>query len=174
MFSLSKTRRKRPVPKEWAVADSISAYTPKTTSQAFFPGGSVLAVHEDGERVLTAGSDGSCGVVSLSENTLLLALKPGKGSATSGIWAQDRTVIATSTGSVKVFEQDRETHSFSNHNGRANAVALHPNGTILASVGEDQSYALYDLESDSVLARVYTNSGMFGHAREILHVLTIT
>jgi pre-mRNA-processing factor 19 len=41
--SLSKTRRKRPVPEDWATPESISNYTTTSTSEPLFPGGSVLA-----------------------------------------------------------------------------------------------------------------------------------
>ncbi len=158
--TLSKTRRKRPVPEEWATAESLSTYGAKITSQPFFPGGTVLAVHEAGDSALVAGNNGAAGVISLSEDALLHPLKVGKGSATSGLWARDRAVIATSSGSIKVFEKDQEVFSFAAHAGSANAIALHPSGTILGSVGEDRSYALYDLESGKVLNHVHSNSGM--------------
>ncbi|KAJ9613556.1 hypothetical protein H2200_003498 [Cladophialophora chaetospira] len=158
--TLSKTRRKRPVPEEWATSESIATYTPKLTSEPYFPGGTVLAVHEGGDSVLVTGTNGVAGVVSLSENRLLHSLKVGKGYVTSGIWARDRAIIATSTGSIKVFEEDQEVGSFAAHAGSANAVALHPSGTILGSVGEDRSYALYDLESGNVLNRVFSDSAL--------------
>jgi len=120
----------------------------------------VIEVHESGATALVAGNDGAAGVVSLSENILLHPLNIGKGSATDGLWIHDRAVVASSTGSVKVFEKDQELSSFSVHAGRANAVALHPSGTILASVGEDRTYALYDLESSTVLAQVHSNSAL--------------
>jgi pre-mRNA-processing factor 19 len=99
------------------------------------------------------------GLVSLNEdNAIAYNLNIGKGHATSAVWAQDRAVIATSTGSVKVFEKDQEISSFSAHAGKANAIALHPSGSIAASVGDDKSYALYDLSSGQVLSHVHTNS----------------
>ncbi|KIY04004.1 uncharacterized protein Z520_00696 [Fonsecaea multimorphosa CBS 102226] len=156
--SLSKTRRKRPVPEEWATSDSISAYTSRSTSKPLFPGGRVLAVHEKGDLVLVAGT--KAGVYSLSENTVSYTLDFNQGEATNGLWAHDRAVVATSAGAVKVFEGDREVSSFSIHAGPANGVALHPSGTILASVGEDKTYILYDLESSRVLTQVPSNSGL--------------
>ncbi|OAG37306.1 hypothetical protein AYO21_08491 [Fonsecaea monophora] len=156
--SLSKTRRKRPVPEEWATSDSISTYTSRSTSKPLFPGGRVLAVHETGALALAAGS--KAGVYSLSEDTLSYPLDFGEGEATSGLWAHDRAVVATSAGAVKVFEGQQEVSSFSVHAGRTNAVALHPSGTILASVGEDRTYILYDLESSRVLTQVSSNSSL--------------
>lgn len=151
------------MPEEWATADSVSNYAPTSISQPFFPGGTVLSVHQNGEIALVAGSQGAGGVVSLSDNSLLHPLSLGKGAATGGLWAHDRAVVATSTGAVKVFEKDQEVASFTIHAGKANAVALHPSGSILASVGDDKSYALYDLESGKVITQVQSNSGMFVH-----------
>ncbi|KAK7906174.1 hypothetical protein LTR67_000900 [Exophiala xenobiotica] len=157
---LSKTRRKRPVPEEWATAESISAYVPLSSSEALYPGGTVLALHESGDLALVGGRDATAGVFSLSQNRLLQPLKGGQGSITSGVWAQDKAVIATSTGVVKVFEAEKEVSSFSAHGGRVNAVALHASSTILASVGDDKTYALYDLESNQLLTQVQTDSAL--------------
>jgi pre-mRNA-processing factor 19 len=106
-----------------------------------------------------AGSASDAGVVSLSQNKLLQTLSGGQGSVTSGVWAQDNVVIATSTGLVKVFEAEREVSSFSDHAGSVNGVALHPSGTIVASVGDDKTYILYDLETFNKLTQVQTSSG---------------
>jgi len=157
--ALMKTRRKRPVPEDWATADSISSYTPGVVSEQLYPGGTVLAVHESGDVVLVGGSDGAAGIYSLSERQLLSPLKAGPGSVTSGVWAGPRMIVSTSAGAVKVFESGQEVASFSVHAGSANAVALHPSGSILASVGEDKSYILYDLESNKVLTQVQSDSG---------------
>lgn len=160
IHSLSKTRRKRPVPEEWATADSISSYDVKASSKPLFPGGAALAVHAAGDLVLASGSDGSVGIFSLSDNSIVQPLSAGSGSVTSGLWAQDKAAIATSSGSVRVFESGQEIASFSVHAGSATAVALHPSGTILASASEDKSYVLYDLESSQVLTQVQSDSGM--------------
>lgn len=157
--ALMKTRRKRPVPEEWATPEAISSYAPVVASQPFYPGGSVLAVHEAGDHVLVGGSDGGAGIYSMSENKLLSPLKAGPGAVTHGVWAGSRAIVSTSAGAVKVFQEGQEVASFSVHAGSANAVALHPSGSILASVGEDKSYILYDLESSKVLTQVSTESG---------------
>lgn len=95
---------------------------------------------------------------SFSKNKSSHVLKGGQGSATGGLWAQDKAVVSYSNGSIKVFEAEQEISSFSVHAGSANAVALHPGGSILASVGEDKTYVLYDLESDQVLTQVQADS----------------
>ncbi|KAG9791484.1 cell cycle control protein, partial [Aureobasidium melanogenum] len=158
--SLSKTRRKRPVPDDWASSEEISSYNTTTTSETPYPGGTVLSVHSAGDLVLVAGDGSTAGVLSLSENRIVQTLEGGQGSVTSGLWAQDKAVIALSTGAVKIFAEGQETSSFSVHAGSATSVALHPSGSILASVGEDKTYVLYDLDSAQVLSQVQSNSAL--------------
>jgi pre-mRNA-processing factor 19 len=154
---LSKTRRKRPVPEEWANSEEISRYTATSTSEPLYPGGNTLAVHDD--LALVGGADGIAGVYSVSNNKVVQALKGGGGAITDGLWAGSKAVISTASGKVKVFEAQQEIASFSVHAGEAAALALHPSSDVLASVGIDKSYVLYDLEANQVLTQVYSNSG---------------
>ncbi|EXJ84076.1 pre-mRNA-processing factor 19 [Capronia epimyces CBS 606.96] len=160
--SLSRTRRKRPVPEDWASSDEILSYVPTSTSETPYSGGTVLSVHKAGNLVLVAGNGSTAGVLSLSEDRIVQSLDGGKGSVNSGLWAEDKAIIALSTGQVKGFLASKEIFSFSAHAGSATAVALHPSGSILASVGEDKSYILYDLDSKTPtqLTQVQTNSGL--------------
>lgn len=158
--SLMKTRRKRPVPEDWATPEAISSYAPKSSSEPLYPGGKIFAVHESGDAALVGGSDGSASIYSLSENKPLLSLSTGSGTATAGTWAGRKVVLATSSGAVVVFEDHQQVASFAVHAGSVNAVATHPSGSILASVGEDKTYILYDLESNKVLTQIQSDSGM--------------
>ncbi|KAI1608207.1 pre-mRNA-processing factor 19 [Exophiala viscosa] len=159
--SLSRTRRKRPVPEDWATPDAISAYTAQSTSEPLYPGGTLLAVHDSSDLALVAGNGAKAGVYSLSNNQLLRALDGETGSITSGLWAQDKAVIATSSGVVKVFGADEsDTSSFSVHAGSVNGVTLHASGSIVASVGEDKTYVLYDLQTMQTLTQVQTDSAL--------------
>ncbi|KIV87844.1 hypothetical protein PV11_03362 [Exophiala sideris] len=159
--SLSRTRRKRPVPEDWATPDAISAYTAQSTSEPLYPGGTLLAVHDSSDLALVAGNGAKAGVFSLSNNQLLRALDGETGSITSGLWAQDKAVIATSSGVVKVFGADEtDTSSFSVHAGSVNAVTLHASGSIMASVGDDKTYVLYDFQSMQTLTQVQTDSAL--------------
>lgn len=49
--------------------------------------------------------------------------------------------------------------SFGTHAGEVSALALHPSGDVVASVGVDKSYVLYDLTTSAVGTQVYSNSG---------------
>ena len=157
---LSKTRRKRPVPEDWATTDDISSFTPKQTSEPLYPGGQSLSVNEPGDLALVGGLDDIAGVYSLTHQRVVQALKGGGGPITDAKWAGSRAVVATQSGRIKIFEGPDEVASFTSHAGGTMEIALHPSGDILASVGDDKSYVLYDLESLSTITQVYTDSGM--------------
>jgi hypothetical protein len=100
----------------------------------------------------------------MPENRVLHALKGGGGSITGGVWAGSRAVISTSAGRVKMFEGQEEVASFGAHAGDVTAIGLHPSGDIVASVGVDKSYVLYDLASSAIATQVYSNAGTLSTA----------
>lgn len=126
-------------------------------SEALYPGATSLAVDEAGELVITGGSDGTAGVYSVSTAKVVESFK-ASGAVTDAVWYGDLPVISTSTGAVKVLGADETT--FTSHAGVTNALALHPCGEILASVGVDKSFVFYDLVARKAVSQVYTNSGM--------------
>lgn len=81
------------------------------------------------------------------------------GSVTGATWAGEKAVIASATGTVKVFENGSEVASFNVHAGEVTAVAVHATGDIVASVGVDKSYVLYDLTTNTVASQIFTNTG---------------
>ncbi|KAJ5966166.1 hypothetical protein N7481_012880 [Penicillium waksmanii] len=157
--ALSKTRRKRPIPDNWATSDGISAYKPTEASEPLYPGGRVLAVNPTGELALVGGADGVVGVYSIAQKNVLQTLK-ADGPVTGGTWAGDKAVVASSTGSVKVFENGSEVASFASHAGEVTAIDVHPTGDIIASVGVDKSYVLYDLSTNSVITQIFTDAAL--------------
>ena len=90
------------------------------------------------------------------------------GPVTDAIWAGDKAVVASSTGSVKVFENGNEVADFSSHAGAATALAQHPTGDIVASVGADKSYVLYDLTTNSVITQIFSDACEYITANVIL------
>ena len=96
---------------------------------------------------------------SLSENNVVREFDMGSGTITDAVWAGDRAIFATSVGIVKMFDQGSEAASFSGHAGRVTALALHPSGDILASVGVDKSYIFYDLTGSTQALQIATDSG---------------
>jgi len=157
---LSKTRRKRPVPEDWATAEDISSYAPLESSEPLYPGGKSLAIDESGDLALLGGSDGIVGVYSLSQKKVLQALKGSGGAITDAAWAGSKAVVATSNGSVKIFEGGADVAAFAVHAGEATAVAVHPSGEIVASVGADKSYVLYDLSSSAMVTQIFSDSSL--------------
>lgn len=158
--SLSKTRRKRPVPEGWATAEAISAYQPTETSKPLYPGSKVLSVNSSGELALVGGTDGVVGVYSLTQKSVTHTLQ-ADGPVTDAVWASEKPVLASSTGSVKVFENGNEVSSFKLHSGAATALAVHATGDIIASVGTDKSYILYDLTANAVITQVFADTCKF-------------
>lgn len=158
MCRLSKTRRKRPIPEEWATSDAISFYKPVETTEPLYTGSRALAVNSTGDLALVGGADGEVGVYSLSQKGVVQTLKPHE-PVTDATWAGDKAVVGSSTGAVKVFENGNEVASFSSHAGEVTAVAVHATGEIVASVGVDKSFVLYDLTSNAVITQIFTDAG---------------
>ncbi|KAM5448323.1 putative RING-type E3 ubiquitin transferase [Microsporum audouinii] len=157
---LSKTRRKRPIPEDWATGEAIQEFRPSSQSEPLYPGGYSISLNSSGSLALVGGVDGVAGVYSLSEKRVVASLKGGSGSITDSAWVGDKAVVSTSTGAVKVFENESEVASFSVHAGTAAALAVHPTGDIVASVGIDKSYTLYDISNSSVIAQTFTDSAL--------------
>ena len=155
---LSKTRRKRAVPDDWATPNVISNFTPTLESKPLYTGARTVSVHANGHMALLGGSDGTAGVFSISQNHLDQELPIGS-PVTDTLWAGSKAIVGTSSGAVKAFENGVEVASFFGHAGAVTALALHPSGDILASVGVDKSYIFYDLTSSVQVLQIYTNSG---------------
>jgi pre-mRNA-processing factor 19 len=170
---LSKSRRKRPVPKDWASSEDIESYDVISTSDLLYPGSSSIAIDGLGERVIIGGSDGIAGIYSLSDHKILTAHKVGGGAITDAVWYGNKPIISTSSGVVKVFDGGQEAATFTSHAGAVNALAMHPSGEILASVGADQSFVFYDLVAAKPVTQVYTDCGPYLITKHCIHPLTL-
>ncbi|KAJ5894252.1 hypothetical protein N7495_005943 [Penicillium taxi] len=157
--ALSKGRRKRPIPEGWATSDAIAAYKPVETSEALYPGSRAFSVNSTGELALIGGVDGVVGVYSIPQKSVTQTLQVGS-PVTDAKWAGNKAVVSSSSGAVKVFEDGSEVASFSSHSGEATALAVHATGDIVASVGVDKSYVLYDLSTNSVLTQIFTDAAL--------------
>lgn len=155
---LSKTRRKRPVPEGWVTGEAIQGFRPLSTSEALGSGVKSLSLDSSGDLAVVGGGNGVANVYSLSEKRVVASLQ-GSGAIRDTAWVGNKTAVATSTGSVKIFENGTEIAGFDLHAGEASALAVHATGDILASVGVDKSYVLYDLSSNSVITQIFTDSG---------------
>ncbi|KAK3680112.1 hypothetical protein LTR78_000489 [Recurvomyces mirabilis] len=154
---LSATRRKRPVPKDWATNDTIATYEVKTTADSQFTGAKSLASDKTGDFFLCGDSDGAVGVYDLKAGAFTTRSNLKSGAILHGAWANDKPIVATSSGAVVVTSEGTVQAKFTQHAGAAKAVAVHPSEDILASVGSDRSYVLYDLQDNKVLTQVFTD-----------------
>lgn len=158
---LSGTRRKRPVPDDWATGDAIASYDVKSTADTQFTGAKKLAVDPTGDFFLCGDSDGDIGVYDWKQNAFTTRSNVGAGGIIGGAWAQEKAVVSTSSGAVVVTQGGSVTAKFHQHAGTATAVAVHPCGDIVASCGSDKSYVMYDLHGSKVLTQIYTDAGMY-------------
>ena len=162
VLRLSKTRRKRAVPEDWATPDFISNFAPTQKAKSLFTGARTVSVDASGDLALFGGSDGIAGVFSISQHKLIQELPVGS-SVTDTLWAGSKSIVGTSSGMIKVFDNGVEVSSFSGHAGAVTAMALHPSGDILASVGVDKSYIFYDLTTSVQVSQIFTDSRMTRH-----------
>lgn len=162
---LSSTRRKRPVPKDWATGDAVATYAVKSTIDTQFTGAKMLAVDATGDFFLTGDSDGALGVYDLKQGAFVTRSNLASGAILAGAWARDAAAVATASGAVVLATEGTVSATFRQHAGAATALAVHPCGEILASVGADKSYVLYDLHSSTVLTQVFSDSGKQGSLR---------
>lgn len=130
------------------------------SSEPLYPGGKSLSVDSTGDLALIGGVDGIAGIYSISKQQIVQTLKVD-GPVTDAAFAGATAVVASATGSVKVFDNGSEIASFASHAGEVTAVAVHPTGDIIGSVGVDKSYVLYDLVTSSVVAQIYGNASEF-------------
>jgi WD40 repeat protein len=89
---------------------------------------------------------------------LLRSYKAG-GAVTGAVFYGETPIVSTANGAVKMFGDEETT--FTSHAGAVNAIAMHPSGEILASVGVDKSFVFYDLSGKKVVTQVYTDSGTY-------------
>ena len=155
---LSSTRRKRPVPDGWSDSDVISSFDVIATSNVKLDGSKTARADDSGDLVLTGGVQGSAGVYSISQQSLIKTFDLGKGAIVDAIWWDGKVVAGMTTGAIKIFE-DSEGRDLGLHSGNVAALSLHPSGSILASVGQDKAYMLYDLQSMKMINRIYIESG---------------
>ncbi|KAK7967317.1 cell cycle control protein [Apiospora aurea] len=154
---LSKSRKKRPIPEDTATSADISSYAVQGTVAGPVEDMSAFA-HRDGH-VAIGGQSGQVvfynSVQSKLEYTLTLH-EP----VTASAWINYKIVLATASGSVKVFVDQREVANFSEHSAPVTGLAVHPSLQLLASVSSDKSFVFYDLKESTRVARVFTDSAL--------------
>ncbi|KOS21208.1 Pre-mRNA-splicing factor [Escovopsis weberi] len=155
--SLSKGRKKRPVPEGWVSAEEISEFESKTTNA--LPAPQTTSLGLEGSYAAVGGLAGEAAIYSVEADNVERTVPIGE-PVTDTLWAGSKLFFATSQGSVKVFEAGSEIASLSEHAGPATGLSLHPCGNLLASVGTDKSIVFYDLESAKRVSRAYSNASL--------------
>jgi pre-mRNA-processing factor 19 len=122
-------------------------------------------VDKSGNLAIFGGLDGVAVLYSLSDKSTAQTIKCGPGSITGALWWDSKPVVALSTGAIKIYENGSQIGEFNVHAGAVTGLSLHPSGDLLASVGTDKSYAIYDLTSMSQINRVFTDAGMSSFSR---------
>lgn len=158
---LSSTRRKRPVPEDWVTADEIQTFDLKSSVDSQFTGAKTLAADQTGDFFLCGDSDGTIGIYDLQQGAFTTRSNLGAGAILGGTWCNDKQAVATSTGVVAVAQEGAVQAKFHQHAGAATAVASHPSGEVLVSVGYDKSYVIYDLASMKVATQVFGDIGEY-------------
>ena len=96
----------------------------------------------------------------MSQQELLTPLKGGDGAITDVAWVGTRPVTAAANGAVRIWDEKGSSSTLlGSHAGAATAIAVHPSGDILASVGTDKSWVTYDMNTGKAICQVYTESG---------------
>ncbi|OBT42726.1 hypothetical protein VE00_07221 [Pseudogymnoascus sp. WSF 3629] len=177
---LSKGRRKRAVPAAWANRADVAAY--EVVAKAEVGDAAFVDVDAAGAQALVGGSDGAA-VVDVQTGAVAETLAKGE-SVTAGAWAGEKAVLLVKAGNggvVKVFEGAKEVGAIAAHAGPVNGVAVHPTGDVVASVGKDKSFVVYDLESTKAVAQVYTENELTacafhpdGHLLAVAHEGTLS
>lgn len=155
---LSKGRRKRAVPAGWATRADVAAY--EVVAKAEAGDAAFVDVDASGAQALVGGSDGAA-VVDVQTGAVAETLAKGE-TVAAGAWAGEKAVLLVKAGNggvVKVFEGAKEVGAIAAHAGPVNGVAVHPTGDVVASIGKDKSFVVYDLQSLKAVAQVYTENG---------------
>lgn len=147
------------MPEGWATTDTVSAFKTTGASEGLFAGTKALALDASGDLALLGGADGAAGVYSVSQQEVLRSLKAQDGAINDVAWAGRSAVTASSEGVVRVWnESGSASAELKAHAGEVLALAAHPSETLLASVGSDKSWVLYDLEKEKAVVQIYDNN----------------
>lgn len=160
LISLSKGRRKRPVPEDWVTPDEVSAFEAETNNALPVPQATSLDVEDTTAAI--GGLKGDSATYLIEADKLGQQIAVGA-PVTATLYAASKVIYATSQGSLKVYQGDDQVVEVTEHAGAATALSTHPGGQILASAGSDKSLVLYDLASMKRISRTYADSRERSH-----------
>ncbi|KAL1888130.1 hypothetical protein Sste5346_009740 [Sporothrix stenoceras] len=159
--TLSKSRKKRGVPADWASNDDVAAFEPVASEDLPVSRATSINVESaDGQYAAIAGLDGTVAIFAVAAQKLERTFEVGE-PVTTALWtAGTRIVFGTTKGAVKIYEAGAEVATLKSHAGAVTGLAVHPSGRILASVGADKTIALYDLDNGTRVSRAHSTSSL--------------
>lgn len=140
----------------------ITAFSKRETGDDLVPQATSIGI--EGALAAVGGLAGDVGVFSTETGKIERSSKVPE-PVLDTVWADTKIVVATVKGSVIVTQDGKTVAHFTDHAGPATGLALHPSGGILASVGSDKSFILYDLAALKPVSRSYTDSCKFNEPR---------
>ncbi|KAG6006732.1 hypothetical protein E4U21_006717 [Claviceps maximensis] len=155
--TLSKGRKKRPVPEGWASSDEISSFD--VTASNALPVSQATSIDLSGSYAALGGLKGEAAIYALEVDKLERQISVNE-AVLSTLWHGSKVFFATSQGNVKVYEAGNESASLSEHAGPVTGLSVHPSGDILGTVGVDKSIILYDLTTMKRASRVYADASL--------------
>ncbi|OAA40961.1 cell cycle control protein [Metarhizium rileyi] len=155
--SLSKGRKRRPVPEGWVTPDDISAFDIAASSA--LPVSETTSIGLEGEHAAVAGLKGEAAIYSIQADKLERQL-PVNEAVTNTLWTGGKLFFATSQGNIKVYEGGNEISSLSEHAGPVTGLSVHPGADILGSVGSDKSIVFYDLANMKRASRAFADASL--------------
>ncbi|OAQ73522.1 cell cycle control protein [Pochonia chlamydosporia 170] len=152
--SLSKGRKRRPVPEGWVTADEVSSFD--TTASSALPVSQATSIDLEGGYAALGGLKGEAAVYSIEADKLERQL-PVNEAVTNTLWTGEKLFFATSQGNVKVYEAGNEVAAASEHAGPVTGLSIHPGAEILGSVGTDKSIVFYDVATMKRASRAFAD-----------------
>ncbi|KAG6150255.1 hypothetical protein E4U22_001042 [Claviceps purpurea] len=156
--ALSKGRKKRAVPEDWARSDDISSFEMLASDSAL---AEATSIDITGCYAALGGLNGEASIYNIEDATIQRQLCIGE-AITSTLSSKDgsRYFFATSKGSVKVYRAGHGFASLSEHAGPVTGLTMHPSSDILGTVGADKRIILYDLATMKRASRAYADSSL--------------
>lgn len=140
--------------------EEVAEFATESSTSLPFSQVTALTVQEEGSYAAISSAQGETAIFSVDEGKVERQLAVNE-PVTDEIWTGTKLIVSTAKGSVKVYDSGKEIASLTEHAGAATALALHPSGDLVASVGADKLVVFYHLESFTPVGRCYTDSGTF-------------
>ncbi|KAI5807098.1 WD40-repeat-containing domain protein [Geopyxis carbonaria] len=156
---LSARRKKRSIPENWATAETMSSFETVLTSEPIHAGSKSISLDVSTDLALLGGSDGAASIYSISQQQVVTQLNAQDGAINDVAWVGKCPVTGSGNGVVRIWNEDgSDSNSITSHAGDILALAAHPSGSILASVGADKSWVLHDVSVGKAITQIYDQS----------------